>query len=504
MRKKGWIWGAALLLAGILLILILGLDRGNAPGFVLFFGRFHPATVHFPIALLLLAAAVELLGARSERIAKVRPAVPFLLLLGAVSSLAAVALGYMLSLAGGYEEGLLTLHMRLGLVVTVLAFGLAFVSAWLPEPGRVYRTVMAGLIVLVVLAGHFGGSLARGSGYLTYYLPGPVKSLFGVRSGAPEGLIANVDSAYVYADLVQPVLDRRCIACHGPSKSQGALRLDTPEGIEKGGRDGPAFVSGYPAQSEIVRRITLPSYDEDAMPPDGGPPLDVGETEVIRWWIENGASFDMRAAEIEETPTAVTTFLARVSQPRAERRSGIFALDVPEADTSAVAALSGTGLIVSRIAPDAPFLQVAATSVRGAFGDAELEALQAVAPQIAVLDIGHTQVSDSGAVFLAEMPHLVRLHLEGTSVSDAALEQVAGLEHLEYLNLYGTGVTDAGLEQVYDLPALQSIYLWQSGVTDAGADALRAARGDVEVNIGSTLSTVPDSTAAEGEAGGAL
>ena len=503
MRKKGWIWGAALLLAGILLVWTLSLDRGDAPGFVLFFGRFHPVIVHFPIALLLLAAAVELIGPRSASIARMRPAAPFLFLLGALSSLAAVALGYMLSLAGGYEEGLLTLHARFGVAVTALAFAFAFFSAWLPEPGKVYRTVLAGLVALVVLAGHFGGSLARGSGYLTHYLPSPVKSLFGLSGGFPDGLIANVDSAYVYADLVQPVLDRRCVSCHGPDKSRGGLRLDTPEGIEKGGRDGPAFLSGYPSQSEIVRRVALPPYDEDAMPPDGAAPLDVGETEVIRWWIENGASFDMRVAEIGETPTAVSTFLARVSLPREERRSGIFALDVPEADTTALAALSETGLVVSSLAPDTPFLQVAATGGRADFGDAELEALQSVASQIAVLDIGHTQVTDAGLAFLAQTPHLVRLHLEGTTAGDAAIEHIAGLEYLEYLNLYGTQVTDAGLERVRDLPALQNIYLWRSAVTEAGAAALRAARKDIEVNIGNTLVVMPDSAAA-GEGAAAL
>ncbi len=497
MSKKGWIWGVALLLAGALVVFTLGLDRGDAPGFVLFLGRFHPVVVHFPIALLLLGAAVELLGSRSRSLARARPVAPFLLLLGALSSLAAVALGYMLSLAGGYAEGLLTLHLRLGLAVTALAFVLAFLSAWLPEPGKAYRTALAGLVALVVLAGHFGGSLARGSGYLTYYLPAPVKSLLGVSGGASDGLIANVDSAYVYADLVQPVLDRRCVSCHGPDKSSGALRLDTPEGIEEGGRDGPAFVAGYPAQSEILRRVTLPPYDEDTMPPDGAAPLDVGETEVIRWWIENGASFAMRVAEIEETPTAVSTFLARVSLPQAERPSGIFALDVPQADTNAVAALSEAGLTVSRLSPDAPFLHVAAASVRGDFGDAELAALQSVAAQIAGLDIGHTRVTDAGAAALAGFPHLVRLHLEGTGVGDAALEQLAELDYLEYLNLYGTQVTDAGLERVRDLPALQSIYLWRSGVTEAGAEALRAARSDLEVNIGSALLAVPDSTAAE-------
>ena len=493
MRKKWWIAGGVLV-AVILLMLVLGIERGNAPGWVLFFGRFHPVVVHFPIALLLLGAAIELLAPVFARVARVRSAVTFILATGGFAALVAVILGHMLSLAGGYDERLLALHLRLGLVVTVLAFGLAVVSAWLSKPGKVYRWVTGAFIVLIVLAGHFGGSLARGSGYLVHYLPDPLKDLIGARDGAPEGLIANVDSARVYVDIVQPILDRRCITCHGPSKSKGDLRLDSQEGIERGGRNGPAYVAGYPSQSEIVRRVALPPYDEDAMPPDGSPPLDIGETEVIRWWIEHGASFEMTVSEVAERPTAVTTFLARVSEPREPRLSGIYALDVAEADTNVIAGLQDRGWIVSRIDPTAPFLYVSAASLRGSFADADLEVLLGVADQVATLDVGHAGISDEGAAVVASMPHLVALHLEGTRVGDAALQHLADLKHLEYLNLYGTGVSDAGLEHLRDLPVLRTVYLWQSEVSEAAARAFRDARPDVEVNVGNTLALVADTT----------
>lgn len=494
MRKKGWIV-SGILLAGILLVLILGIERGRAPGFVLFVGRFHPTVVHFPIALLLLAVAIELLGPRVAWAAHVRPAVPFLLALGAVSAVASVVLGYLLSLGGGYEEAALSLHLWMGLATAVLAIAMALASAWSTRRGRMFKGMMIGLAALVVVAGHLGAGLARGSGYLTYYLPATVKAFIGIEGGAVDGLIANVDSALVYHDLVQPILDRRCVECHGLGKSKGDLRLDTREGIAKGGRDGLAFVAGNPSQSEIVRRITLPSFDEDAMPPDGGPPLDVGETEVIRWWIANGASFDVRVAEIAEPPTAVSTYLARVAQPRTPERSGILALDVQEPDSQAVATLTTDGLLVTRMMPEAPFLEVSATNVRARFTDAELPALRPVAPQIAVLDLGHTQITDDAGALLAKLPHLTHLHLEGTAVGDAALAHLASLEYLEYLNLYGTGVTDHGLGHLQALPALRAVYLWQTDVTEEAADALRQALPGSTINLGSNLATVdPDST----------
>ncbi len=488
MRRRLWIAGGILLIAGMA-VLVLGIERGSAPSIVLFVGRFHPTVVHFPIAFLILAILIEVLAARSTYVARVRPAVPFILLLGALSALASVVLGYLLSLGGGYDDDLLSLHMWLGLTVTVLAFGLAMISSEKAPSGRVFRGSLYVLGILVVVAGYFGGTLARGSGYMTYYLPEPLKQLAGLESGPGKGLITNVDSSLVFADLIQPILNRRCVKCHGAGKSEGDLRLDSREGIEKGGRDGSVVVTGNPSQSEILRRITLPPYDEDAMPPDGGMPLDVGETELIRWWIQSGASFEVKAGDIPETPSAVETFLARIAAPREPVRSGIYALDVPPADTLAIAEIRRLGLIVSHAAPDFPFLMVSASALRDRFTDDELQKIRPIAPQIARLDLGHTAVTSSGAALFSQMPHLTHLHLENTAVDDDALTHLAGLEYVEYLNLYGTEVSDAGLRDLSNLGSLRSVYLWQSRATEDGAGKLQAAIPGVTVNVGAELAS---------------
>lgn len=494
MQRKWWI-SAALIVVTILAALVLGIERGSAPSFVLFVGRFHPTIVHFPIAFLILAILIEGLASRSSYVAAVRGAVPFILLLGALSALASVVLGYLLSLGGGYDDDLLAVHMWLGLSVMVFAFVLALISSWNPSPGRFFRGSLYALGFLVVVAGHLGGSLARGSGYLTYYLPEPVKDLVGLQSGPGAGLIANVDSAVVYADLVQPIFDRRCVKCHGAGKSKGDLRLDSPEGIENGGRDGPVVVAGNPSQSEITRRITLPPFDEDAIPPDGEAPLEVGETEVLRWWIANGAAFNTQVAHIEEMPSAVETYLTRVAAPRESARSGIYALDVPFADTTVVADLRSSGLVISQIAEDAPFLLVSAAGLRDRFTDAELNKLRPIGAQITQLDAGHTAVTSSGAAAFGEMPHLTRLHLEQTAVDDDALLHLDALEYLEYVNLYGTQVGDTGLKHLSEVTSLRSIYLWQTRVTEDGARDLRAARPGVRVDLGSGFAVLKaDST----------
>lgn len=483
MRK--WLVIGAATAAIVLLVLILGIERGQAPSFALFVGRFHPTIVHFPIAFLILGVLVDVLAPYSKLASQMRPAVPFILALGAATALASVVLGYLLSLGGGYDEFLLSIHMWLGLAVMGLAFALAVVALRRPERGRVFSGSMIAMGILVVVAGHLGGSLARGSGYLTYYLPAPVKQMVGLSIGPSEGLIANVDSALVYADLVQPILESRCVKCHGPTKSKGDLRLDAYESLHEGGRDGVVLVAGNPAQSEIVRRITLPPFDEDAMPPDGEPPLDIGETEMIRWWIANGASTDLRVADVQDVPFAVETYLRRVAAPRSPMQSGIFALDVPPLDTSAVATLRAEGLTIAQIAPDVPFVSVSAAALRDGFDN--LEMLRPIALHIAELDAGHTTVTTADAAVLAEMPHLTRLHLQNTATSDDALQHLTDLEYLEYLNLYGTAVTDRGLSHLRELPSLKAVYLWQTQVTEEAADALQRALPSASINTGASL-----------------
>ena len=110
MHRKWWIILAAVA-AVALTFLVLGIERGSAPALALFLGRFHPTIVHFPIAFLLLGVAVGLLSARFSVLAPMRPAVPLILLVGALSALLSVFLGYLLSLGGGYEESLLSIHM---------------------------------------------------------------------------------------------------------------------------------------------------------------------------------------------------------------------------------------------------------------------------------------------------------------------------------------------------------------------------------------------------------
>jgi hypothetical protein len=90
-----------------------------------------------------------------------------------------------------------------------------------------------------------------------------------------------------YLRDVKPVLKERCYACHGALKQQAKLRLDAAALIRKGGRHGPAVVSGNSARSLLIERVTDPE-EVTRMPPEGRP-LSEKQIALLKAWIDRGA-----------------------------------------------------------------------------------------------------------------------------------------------------------------------------------------------------------------------
>jgi mono/diheme cytochrome c family protein len=98
------------------------------------------------------------------------------------------------------------------------------------------------------------------------------------------------DTATTFAQI-KPILDTACVSCHGPKKAKHDLRLDTVEGVLKGGKKlGAGVVSGKPDESPLVKVLTLPRTEKLAMPPEGGgDPLSQEQMNLIKKWITDGA-----------------------------------------------------------------------------------------------------------------------------------------------------------------------------------------------------------------------
>ena len=103
---------------------------------------------------------------------------------------------------------------------------------------------------------------------------------------------------------VRPVLVRRCEKCHGPTKTQGGLRLDSRAGWVKGGDSGAVIVPGDPAASPLVRAIAHAPDDDRKMPPTGKIPQ--AEIEALTEWVRRGAIDPRDTAAASPKSSAMT------------------------------------------------------------------------------------------------------------------------------------------------------------------------------------------------------
>ena len=93
-----------------------------------------------------------------------------------------------------------------------------------------------------------------------------------------------------YLREIQPILRERCFACHGGWKQKAGLRLDTVEGIIRGGDSGPAITRGNASTSILLDRVSAADVAERMPPEHEGNPLSVAEIARLRAWIEQGAT----------------------------------------------------------------------------------------------------------------------------------------------------------------------------------------------------------------------
>jgi len=316
---------------------------------VLFFGRFHPLVVHLPIGVLILVLLMEVacLWRRVEE--KWGDVALFAIFIAAVGAVFSVIFGVLLTREGGYEGGTFILHQGLGIATAVgviigLFLRLSAMSAGGKGLMEGYRFTLLLTFGLMSVGAHFGGNLVHGSKYLTQYAPEPMAqsmtgfekwliSLVDKKKGgheevatvdappapetspppasgaanAPDAPPANGSShasaevavagpasadQVVFQDLILPILEAKCNKCHNADKSKGDLRMDSYDLLVKGGQDEKEknVVPGKPDESLMLKRVSLPSDDDEHMPPDGKDQLTKEEAALLKWWIQEGAS----------------------------------------------------------------------------------------------------------------------------------------------------------------------------------------------------------------------
>ena len=128
---------------------------------------FHPLIVHFPVALLLVGAILEVVGARKKR-PDLRAAGFLNISLGAVISVAAIVTGLTALFRLEFPiSGVPLIHLLMGTTASVAMLLVAFVGWSENRKGRgrntpLYWGLLTFAFISVAAAGHFGSVLVFG------------------------------------------------------------------------------------------------------------------------------------------------------------------------------------------------------------------------------------------------------------------------------------------------------------------------------------------------------
>jgi len=311
--------------------------------------------------------------------------------------------------------------------------------------------------------------------------------------------------AVVYRDVVSPIMQAKCVSCHGEEKKKGKLQLHDFAAIMKGGSDGETTVIPKNTKDSLLLvRANLPADDDDHMPPSDEPQLTKEELLILKWWIETGASetatiaASKPAADVEGAlAILLAKGLPKVAAPSKPEKPK--AKPLTEAEKKQVAEITAKmqslNASLMPLAQDTEQLRLGVINAADKFGDKELALLAPIAQHVVWVDLSRSQITDAAADTLAKMANLERLHLENTKFTDAGLSKLAGLQNLEYLNLYGDKVTDGGIAKLAEAKQLKKLFVWQTGVTQNGAKALEGKLPGLKVNVGLSEAEIAKLTA---------
>jgi len=152
------------------------------------------------------------------------------------------------------------------------------------EPGMPYQAAK----LPDELIARFADWINAGAPY-TEAAPAPQTAPSSSANMAVEAAV-NVAGKILFTQYVRPLLETRCLSCHGAGQvKRSGLDLSTREGLLHGGENGPAIVPGNARESAFYKRI---KHEVQPGMPFQGAQLSDEQIARLGDWINAGAPYD--------------------------------------------------------------------------------------------------------------------------------------------------------------------------------------------------------------------
>ena len=446
--------------------------------FLDFLGSLHPLIVHLPIGIVLLTIAIDVFMRNKNN--SVHRVITMGWFFSFFSGLLAALFGWFLGDNGYYFESQINIHRWSG----VAFVGLCFII-WLLRyinfrfSKSFNRSVNLTTILLLMITGHFGGEMTHGQNYLFENLPYVQKKISVIPLS--EAKRAEADSLFVYEDLVYPVLEEKCMACHNQNRAYGGLNMSALESMVKGGNSGAGIQKGNPYKSLIYKRVSFPHDHPKFMPP-AGVPLSYDQVATLEWWIDNGAEKQM--------PVTLVRNDAKI-QRLMELQYGLDLREKSFLETLALASptpeelktIQGEEYIWRFLNPEQSFLDLKFTKKEIKTND--LLKIQPIKKNVTWLNLTDCMLNDNHLSYLSDFPNLTRLKIQKNPlVTNKGIEALQNLENLTELNLYGTRISNAALNTLGQMESLKKLFLWNTRITAKAIADFKVQHPEIEVISG--------------------
>ena len=310
-----------------------------------------------------------------------------------------------------------------------------------------------------------GSEVTHGKGFLTEPIQKQQKIIE----------VENADSAIVFRDVIQPILNEKCLNCHNANRAKNDLILTDYQSIMKGGETRDAIVAGKAEESLLYKYILLPMNDSLHMPPKEKLQLDREEIKLIGWWINTGANPNQKYVSLPKVDSIQTIMLSKFHP-----KTGLDLLEISFADQDEIKQLNTPYRTVQQISATKPYIAVFLGSKKD-FSAKDLTELKDIGNQVVSIDMGNSQVKDDDLKNLKQFPHVQKLHLQNIAIGDEGVKHLKDLRFLDVLNLSGTKVSAKTLDEVSGWKNLKKLYLYNTAVSKKSVTSLKKSHPELEV-----------------------
>ena len=418
-------------------------------------GRFHPLFVHLPIGFIIIGLMLDFFFRNKK---EHTPVLRFVFLWAFITSNFSIITGYLQYDREGYAWESVQWHLIMGILTMI--FCLLFYLKLKYVAFRILpkNFLFAGLSISLLVTGHLGGNITHGSDHLIEPLPPEIKGFLGLeyQNDLIELDPENYRNAVFYTEVIQPILNQKCVSCHNDKKTKGGLKMNSYNAIMKGGKNGLVVMINNSIDSKIHKRMNLPIEDRYHMPPKSRTQPSMEEIELIKIWIDNSASKNALVGDLPIPKKMLASFFP-------EKPNGIF----PEKDEEAItnkqlSDLRNMGFLVVNIFETSPFLKVSCINIDD-FSDISIEKLINIKNNIVELDLSSTKITDNIFEYIKDFKNLTVLKLDNTNINGKKANLLSRLPNLKKISLVNTPFDFKYISNFYKYPKLFNVNLFKSG-----------------------------------------